>query len=129
MAELSLARKTKAELIEEVETLKRGLRALATDLDKQDVARADADRLQHLYDQSPIAIWDEDWSGIRPTIEEIRLQPIKDLEVYFKERPNMFAGWPGRPCSSISTRQPPTSTAPATGTGTGPGRPTSFSRL
>jgi hypothetical protein len=59
MAELSLARKTKAKLIEEVETLKRGLHALATDLDKQDVARADADRLQHLYDLSPIEIGDE----------------------------------------------------------------------
>lgn len=92
MATLSLARKTKAELIEEVEKLERRVRALATDLDKQDVARADADRLQHLYDQSPIAIWDEDWSGIRPTVEEIRLQPIKDLKGYFKSRPE-YVRW------------------------------------
>ena len=42
------------------------------------------DRHPSLFDQLPIAIWEEDWSAAKPLVDEVRRQGIADYRRYFR---------------------------------------------
>lgn len=46
-------------------------------------------RYRGLFENSPISLWEEDFSGIKETIDHLRLQGVTDFETYFKTHPEM----------------------------------------
>jgi diguanylate cyclase (GGDEF)-like protein len=47
-----------------------------------------ADHFKSLFEYAPISLWEEDYSGIREFLEELRLQGVTDLERYLDEHPD-----------------------------------------
>ncbi len=45
-------------------------------------------RFRSLFDYSPIALWEEDWSYAKKEIERLRQEGVKDLSAYFHENPS-----------------------------------------
>jgi diguanylate cyclase (GGDEF)-like protein/PAS domain S-box-containing protein len=50
-----------------------------------------SDRYRTLFDHAPIAIWVEDWSAVKPIIEELRRRNILDFDRYFRDRPELVS--------------------------------------
>lgn len=49
-----------------------------------------AQRFRNIFDRAPIAIWEEDWSGIPQAIEELRSRGITDLRRHLHDNPDDF---------------------------------------
>lgn len=45
-------------------------------------------RYQELFEESPVALWEEDFSEIKIYFDELRIGGIKDFRKYFEENPN-----------------------------------------
>jgi DNA-binding CsgD family transcriptional regulator len=75
----------KSELIDELADLRRRVQELER---KVQVGRAPAspsdDPHPSIFDQLPIAIWEEDWSAAKPLVDEVRRQGIADYRRHFR---------------------------------------------
>lgn len=49
--------------------------------------RASEIRYRGLFDESPISLWEEDFSGVKQYLEELRQQGVTDVREYFSTRP------------------------------------------
>jgi PAS domain S-box-containing protein len=67
-----------------------GIGAIANEITDRKQAekalRASEARYRELFDESPVAIWEEDWSAIRQMVERLARQGIKDWRSYFRRR-------------------------------------------
>ena len=51
-----------------------------------------SDRYRSLFDHAPVAIWEKDWSAVKPVIEELQRRHVVDFERYFADRPQLVQG-------------------------------------
>ncbi|MFW5836657.1 MAG: ATP-binding protein [Desulfovibrionaceae bacterium] len=49
--------------------------------------RESEDRYRSLFENSPIPLWAEDWSGVRELFDDLRAQGVEDFEAHFLEHP------------------------------------------
>jgi signal transduction histidine kinase len=52
--------------------------------------RVHAQRFKNIFERAPVAIWEEDWSGILPALEELRARGITDLRRHLLDNPDEF---------------------------------------
>ena len=45
-------------------------------------------RYRDLFNQSPMAIWEEDWSGVKTIVEGLRSRGVQDLSTYLRKHPS-----------------------------------------
>ena len=50
------------------------------------------DHFESLFEYAPISLWEEDYSGIKQFLDELRTQGIADLESYLNEHPEDIDG-------------------------------------
>ena len=53
----------------------------------EDIVKAQAAQFRSLFEDSPTALWEEDFSGIKRFVDELRGSGIKDFRSYFIENP------------------------------------------
>jgi len=53
----------------------------------EDALRKSEERYRSLFENSPISLWEEDFSKVKKYIENLRKSGVKDLAVYFKVHP------------------------------------------
>ena len=64
---------------------------------KAEEARHESElRYQGLFEDSPISLWEEDFSSVKQRIEELRGQGIVDLRAFFGDHPEELAECAGR---------------------------------
>lgn len=49
-------------------------------------------RYHNLFENSPVSIWEEDFTGLLPWFAELRKQGVEDLEAYLDEHPEEIVG-------------------------------------
>ncbi|TWT32321.1 Blue-light-activated protein [Posidoniimonas corsicana] len=49
------------------------------------------ERFQSLFDNSPVALWEEDFSAVKKRIEELRQDGVTDFRTYFEQHPESVA--------------------------------------
>ena len=55
----------------------------------EEVVRESESRFQSLFEESPISLWEEDFSAVKPRLEALRQQGVIDLPAYFAEHPEI----------------------------------------
>jgi PAS domain S-box-containing protein len=60
----------------------------------EEALRDSNSRYQHLFDNTPIAILEEDWSRIKRLIDGLTAEGVTDLRRYFEETPDALAALP-----------------------------------
>jgi PAS domain S-box-containing protein len=67
------------------------IRTVVTDVTKRkqadDVLRESEARYRSLFEDSPISIWEEDFSEIKTYLDRLRREGIKDFRAYFEKNP------------------------------------------
>jgi PAS domain S-box-containing protein len=58
--------------------------------DVENRARVNAQRFRNVFERAPIAIWEEDWSGVVPVLEELRARGVTDIRRYLRDNPDEF---------------------------------------
>ena len=53
----------------------------------EDALRTSEERYRGLFEDSPIALWEEDFSAVKLSIENLRKQGVTDFRVHFKSHP------------------------------------------
>jgi two-component system, cell cycle sensor histidine kinase and response regulator CckA len=61
------------------------------ELTKTDALRQSESRYRKLFDTSPVALWDEDFSAVKRHIDELRAAGIRNFETHFAEHPEAVA--------------------------------------
>ncbi|MFN8412008.1 MAG: PAS domain S-box protein [Anaerolineales bacterium] len=56
--------------------------------------QADEARYRNLFDESPISLWEEDFSEVKKQLDELKRQGVTDFRQYFKEHPEFVAQLP-----------------------------------
>ncbi len=56
-----------------------------------DVARRSEIRYRTLFEDSPVSLWEEDFSDVKGIIDNLREQGVEDLDAYFAEHPDVLA--------------------------------------
>jgi diguanylate cyclase (GGDEF)-like protein/PAS domain S-box-containing protein len=51
----------------------------------EELIRENEARFRSLFEDSPIALWEEDFSRVKETLDTLRLNGVRDLKAYFKE--------------------------------------------
>ena len=72
------------------------IRQLNAELEQRVVARtrelaASEERFRNIYDTLPVSIWQEDWSGVIATLDELRAEGVTDFAARFREQPELVA--------------------------------------
>ncbi len=62
----------------------------------QEALRKSADRYRRLFDKSPLALWEEDYSAVKVYIDELQNSGVSDLRAYFDAHPEAV-----RSCASL----------------------------
>ena len=57
----------------------------------EDALRTSEERYRGLFEDSPIALWEEDFSAVKLSIENLRKQGVTDFRAYFKSHPEQVA--------------------------------------
>jgi PAS domain S-box-containing protein len=55
--------------------------------DSEDALRASEQRYRELFEESPISLWEEDFSAVKTHIDELRAAGVTDLSSYFAAHP------------------------------------------
>jgi len=55
----------------------------------EEVVRESEARFQGLFEESPISLWEEDFSAVKPRLEALRQQGVIDFPAYFAEHPEV----------------------------------------
>ncbi len=70
-----------------------GVAVLVSDITKQKRAeqelRASEERYQYIFDTVGVAIFEEDWTGIRDMLKDVRSSGVTDLRAFLDARPEM----------------------------------------
>src|SRR5271157_1607393 len=53
----------------------------------EDAMRASEERYRSLFEDSPISLWEEDFSAVKLFIEDLRKQGVTDFRTYFRSHP------------------------------------------
>jgi PAS domain S-box-containing protein len=51
-------------------------------------------RYRSLFEDSPISLWEEDWSGVKAHVEQLRASGIDNLRSYLQAHPEQLAAFP-----------------------------------
>ncbi|MCY2931311.1 MAG: PAS domain S-box protein [Planctomycetota bacterium] len=62
-------------------------RDISSRVARQEALRASEARFRGLFEQSPVALWEMDFSGTRRQIDALRAAGVKDLRRHFREHP------------------------------------------
>ena len=57
---------------------------------EQEGLRESEARYRELFEQSPIGIWEEDYSAVKPMIDRLREEGVRDFRRYFREHPEVL---------------------------------------
>jgi len=57
----------------------------------EEALRESEARYRSLFDESPVSIWEADWSGLKLFVDELRAQGISNLRTHLEENPNIVA--------------------------------------
>ena len=57
---------------------------------EQEGLRESEARYRELFEQSPIGIWEEDYSAVKPMIDRLRRKGVRDFRRYFQEHPRVL---------------------------------------
>ena len=49
----------------------------------------EARKFEHYYNAAPIALWEEDWSGLKIRIDQLRNAGVTDFRAYLKDNPSV----------------------------------------
>lgn len=53
----------------------------------RDAQRESEDRYRALFENSPVSLWEEDFSGVKIKLDELKQAGVRDFEAYFSEHP------------------------------------------
>ena len=53
----------------------------------EDALRANEERYRILFEDSPISLWEEDFSGVKRYLEELQRQGVKDIQAFLENHP------------------------------------------
>jgi diguanylate cyclase (GGDEF)-like protein len=68
------------------------LAGIAIEQAQADVAlRAGEARFRSLYDNAPVALWEQDWSAVHGALQELRESGVEDLPLYLQNNPSQLA--------------------------------------
>jgi PAS domain S-box-containing protein len=74
-----------------------GTVAIYTDLTEikgsEEELRKSKERFHDLFENAPIAMFEEDWTGIEQSVKDLKKEGVTDLEAYFKEHPEFVANF------------------------------------
>jgi len=86
-----------AQFIGEIESLRLSLTRMVKLLNEryEDTLLSEK-RFRGLFENSPIALWEEDFSEIKNCLDEIKLEGYSDLKAYFNAEPRVFASLAGQ---------------------------------
>ena len=54
----------------------------------EDRLRASEERFRSIFEQTPVSIWEEDFTAVKVYIEELRAQGVQDFAAYFSSHPD-----------------------------------------
>ncbi len=57
----------------------------------QEKLKAEQQKYRHLFEWCPIAIWEEDFSGIGELMQDLRNEGVEDLRAYLTDRPEIIS--------------------------------------
>ncbi|MFQ5820141.1 MAG: PAS domain S-box protein [Candidatus Heimdallarchaeota archaeon] len=57
----------------------------------EEALRASEERYRSLFEESPISLWEEDFSAIKQYIDNLRDKGVKDFRIYFEKHPEAVA--------------------------------------
>src|SRR5208283_3976214 len=81
-------------VIKKPEHIRRLPHTIHTVLEKkrqEDALRASEQRYRSLFEDSPVSLWEEDFSAVKLFIEDLRKQGIEDFRAYFESHPEEVA--------------------------------------
>ncbi|MFO7802752.1 MAG: EAL domain-containing protein [Desulfovermiculus sp.] len=55
----------------------------------EEALRESEQRFKQWFESSPISLWEQDFSAVKKRIDEIKAQNVKDLDSYFRQRPEL----------------------------------------
>ncbi len=58
---------------------------------EQEGLRESEQRYRELFEQSPIGIWEEDYSAVKPMIDRLRRKGVRDFRRHFREHPEVIS--------------------------------------
>ncbi len=83
--------KIKGHLLKELKELRRQISLLKESEAKlkrvQETLRQSEDRYRSLFDNSPISLWEEDWSDVKAFIDCLKDAGVRDFRTYFNKHP------------------------------------------
>lgn len=56
----------------------------------EEQSRVHAERFRNVFERAPIAIWEENWTGVAERLNELREQGVTDLRQYLHDNPEAF---------------------------------------
>jgi len=56
----------------------------------QEALRQSEARFREIFDESPVSLWEEDWSPLKRTLDDLKQQGIVDLADYFQDNPEQL---------------------------------------
>jgi len=57
---------------------------------REETIRCQAERFRDIYNESPVSIWEQDWSDIKQLLDQISMQTDMDLLSYFEQHPDQL---------------------------------------
>jgi PAS domain-containing protein len=53
----------------------------------EDALKQSKERYRSLFEDSPISLWEEDWSDVKSYIDHLQAEGAEDLKTYFRDHP------------------------------------------
>ena len=79
-----------AELFATLERAMANLRFLEEKQATDDALRESETRYREIFEESPVGIWEEDWSAVKKMVERLARRGVKDWRKYFTRHPDRF---------------------------------------
>jgi signal transduction histidine kinase/HAMP domain-containing protein len=80
--------------VSERKTEEGGTVAVYTDMteikESEEALRASEARFRHLFDSAPISIWEENWTGVKRAVDQLRSEGVTDFRTFLRERPDVL---------------------------------------
>ncbi len=68
-----------------------GLRTDITELKhRQEALRQSDARFREIFEESPVSLWEEDWSPLKQMLDNLKRQGVEDYAGYFRDNPEQF---------------------------------------